>query len=339
MSSRLGSGLQTPTLPGWSTRILGSVLLLAITSAWAISAEPELPEAKPVPDMQVLPLPEDQASFQYQGVELTRYHFGATLKRPFLYPLMGPAGRSLTRMGHPHDPVTHSHHNSVWISHNDVGGVSFWDDRPGPRIECQRIEQYEDGPTSAWLLGVNAWMDAQRKTLMTERRRIEVQRIAADEWLLLVDLQLEAPGPAPLVLGQSPFGLIGVRMAKTIGVHDGGGRILNSEGQRGEEPIFRKPARWVDYSGPVTNEVAGGIALMDHPTNVSYPTPFHVRGDGWMGASLTVNGPLTLKPGRPLRLRYGLWLHPGVPKLEQVDARWQPFSKSELPAMQRNTRK
>jgi len=312
--------------PGGDTRVLVVMLALVLLSNAALAAEEKLADVKPVPDLQVLPVPYDQASFQFQGDELTRYHFGPSLKRPFLYPVMGPAGRSLTRMGHPHDPVTHSHHNSVWISHNDVGGVSFWDDRPGPRIVCQRIERYEDGPASAWLLGVNAWQDAKQQTLMTERRRIEVQRISAEHWLLLIDLQLEAPDAAPVVLGQTPFGMIGVRMAKTIGVNDGGGRLLNSEGQRGEREAFRKPARWVDSSGPVTSEARGGITLMDHPTNPGFPTPFHVRSDGWMGVSLTLNGPITIEPGRPLRLRYGLLVHAGVPSAEWLDEHWRAFA-------------
>ena len=51
-----------------------------------------------------------------------------------------------------------------------------------------------------------------------------------------------------------------VRMAKTIGVIDGGGRILNSEGQLNEKEVFRKPARWVDYSGAVAQHGAGVIS-------------------------------------------------------------------------------
>src|SRR5678815_6105781 len=93
---------------------------------------------KPVPLMQVLPLPNDEISFQLDGHELTRYQFDPGLRRPFLYPIIGPAGRSLTRMGHPHDPESHSHHNSVWISHNSVNGVSFWDDRAKGKIVHER---------------------------------------------------------------------------------------------------------------------------------------------------------------------------------------------------------
>jgi hypothetical protein len=303
----------------------------------ALGAEIDLPSARPVPDVQVLPLPYHQASFQHQGAELTRYHFDPSLRRPFLYPVAGPEGRSLTRMGHPRDPVSHSHHNSIWISHEKVQGVNFWADQGKARIVCQRVEQYEDGPQDAWLVSVNAWQDAEGKTLMSERRRVSVQWLGGGQYVILIDLQLEAPDSTPVTFGQSPFGLIGVRMAKTIGVHDGGGRILNSEGQVNEAQVFRKPARWVDYSGPVTSRATGGIALMDHPANPGHPTPFHVRNDGWMGASLTFRAPLTIEPGRGLRLRYGLWIHDGIAKESEIAARWKPFAEAALPAIGKKT--
>ncbi len=122
----------------------------------AQAGDPELPEAKPVPAVQVVPLPYQQASFQHLGRELTRYHFGASLKRPFCFPVIGPSGRSLTRMGHPHDPVGHSHHNSVWISHHKVAGVDFWGDRGKGRIVHQRTLQTADGDDGAWMLSLNA---------------------------------------------------------------------------------------------------------------------------------------------------------------------------------------
>ena len=106
--------------------LVAGVLLLFSPPA---SAQITLPDAKPVPRMQVLPLPYAQASMQRDGKEITRYHFAGSLRRPLLYPIIGPSGRSLTRMGHPHDPVGHSHHNSVWNTHFKVGGVDFWGDR------------------------------------------------------------------------------------------------------------------------------------------------------------------------------------------------------------------
>jgi hypothetical protein len=305
---------------------------LCLLLAASAGAEEPLPDAKPVPAVQVLPLPHDQASFQHAERELTRFHFGKDLRRPFWYPLRGPAGRSLTRMGHPHDPFTHSHHNSVWISHANVEGVNFWADHGKNlgRIVVDHVEKYTDGDQSAAMLCVINWLGPDGRRLLVERRRCEVIPQHGDDWLMLVDLRFEAPGEKPVTINANPFGVIGVRMAKTIGVHDGGGRILNSRGAVNEKAIFRKPTRWVDYSGRVTNEATGGVTLMDHPQNVNHPAPFHVRDDGWMGACLTLDKPITIAPDKPLRLRYGLWSHAGVPDVSAVDAQWQAFQALPL---------
>ncbi|OHE79242.1 MAG: hypothetical protein A2107_06970 [Verrucomicrobia bacterium GWF2_62_7] len=322
------------------------------------AADPALPDARPVPDMQVLPLPYAQASFEHVGRELTRYHFGPDLRRPFWYPIIGPEGRSLTRMGKPDDPgqsltqaeqpkdpnkpenpLGHSHQNSVWISHKDVNGVDFW--RDGGPIAGQIVHQlgregleYDDGPEASTMLSRNVWNDAQGKTVMFERRRSTVVPGEDGSWWLIIDVQFEAPPGGEVTLGKTPFGPIGVRMAKTIGVKDGGGRILNSSGQRSEKEAFRKPARWVDYSGPITRSQTAGITLMDHPANTRHPVPFHVRDDGWMGACLTLDEPLVIPSGKHLRLRYGLWVHPSVPDGPTIERRWQSFTKQPMASLE-----
>jgi len=307
---------------------VGCCLLIAAAGVKASADE------KPVPKFQVLPLPHDQASFVRGDAEIARYHFSPSQRRPFVYPVVGPSGRSLTRMGHPRDPQGHSHHNSVWISHEKVNGISFWGDRGKGKIVHRLTENFEDLGESSWMTIVNAWVDegAKDKVLMVERRRTAVRLLEGDQWMLMIDLQLEAPSASEKVtLGESAFGLIGVRMAKTIGVHDGGGEIRNSAGASGEEAIFRKPAKWVDYSGPIREGIVEGITLMDHPANPGHPSPFHVRADGWMGICLTFTGERVIEPGKPLRLRYGLFVHSGKPGAEALEKRWNEFAKDDVP--------
>jgi hypothetical protein len=296
---------------------------------WLLASASAQP--KPAPRTQGVPQPYEQVSFQHDGFEIARFHFGPTLKRPFVFPLIGPAGRSLTRMGHPHDPITHSHHNSVWISHNDVNGVSFWADagKNTGRIVHQRVEKLTDGDTEASVTSVNAWIDdATKKTLLTERRKTTVQILDKGEWLLILDLQFEAKDD--VTLGKTPFGMIGVRMAKSIGVNDGGGTIRNSSGQVNEKEIFWKPAKWVDYSGAIVDKTVEGITLFDHPGNPNHPAVFHVRSDGWMGVSLTFDAARKIEPGKALRLRYGLYVHAGQPAVETLEGRWASFAKTEV---------
>jgi hypothetical protein len=297
-------------------------LLIAINA----HAQDAPPKPKSVPRMQAVPMPYDQASFQRNGVELTRYHFGDGLHRPFLFPVIGPSGRSLTRMGHPHDPESHSHHNSVWISHHDVNGTNFWSDGGKGKIRHKRIARFEDGDERAYLIAENEWTGNDGKVLLLETRRVTVPPLPDSEWLLIIDMEFAA-GDAAVTLGKTPFGMIGVRMAKTIGVNDGGGRIRNSEGAVNEKDIFWKRARWVDYSGAITNDKLEGITLLDHPDNPDFPSHFHVRNDGWMGASLTFDGPKKIEPKKPLRLRYGLYIHNDIKAVDAIDRHWKQFTR------------
>lgn len=312
--------------------VLSTLALLSLLVSVA-HAQP-----KPAPRVQAVPQPYDQISFQRDGVEIARFHFGNTLKRPFVHPLIGPSGLSLTRMGHAHDPVGHSHHNSVWISHNDVNGVSFWADRGKNTgtIVHQRVEKLTDGDTEASVAALNHWVeDATKKTLLIERRKTTVQLFDKGEWLLILDLQFECSPERKrredaVTLGKTPFGMAAVRMAKSIGVNDGGGTIRNSDGKINEKEVFWKPAKWVDYSGAIKDKTVEGITLFDHPSNPNHPSVFHVRNDGWMGASLTHGAAIKIEPGKALRLRYGVYVHGGMPSVEALESRWSAFAKTEV---------
>lgn len=321
-----------------------------------LSAETLPGPAKPIPRVQVVPLPHHTTSFQVDGKELTAVHFDPDDFRVFWHPIMTSKGVSLTRMGHPHDPLTHKHHNSVWLAHTDVNGVNFWSDYEKEKqgriinVEISR-EGYTDADDAASMRMVNHWVrDADKEVQLIEVRRTEVRPIdGAKSWWLLVDVDFTAPKGRTSTIAPSFFGLIAVRVAKSIGVIDGGGRILNSEGQINEKEVFRQRAHWVDYAGRITNDEDGfaGITLMNHPGNPHSPTAFHVRDDGWMGASLIpdalpgpeTNAPKT-SPAAPaievteekhLRLRYALWVHDGIATKEQIHEKYQGFSAMPLP--------
>jgi hypothetical protein len=118
---------------------------------------------------ELVPLAEQQVSFQIDGVEKTRWHFGAEYPRPFFYPFNGPAGTSLTRMGHP-GAENHDHHRSVWFAHHDVAGVDFWSDRTEGRVRQKHWYAYCDGDDEAVMATVTGWYDGEGKELGLESR-------------------------------------------------------------------------------------------------------------------------------------------------------------------------
>lgn len=283
----------------------------------------------PLPRCQVIPLPEDQVALVIDGQQRTRWHFGPQYPRPFFFPLVDPAGRHLTRMGHPGD-WGHDHHRSIWFGHHVVGGVNFWNDQTQARIRQKRWFCYQDGHDEAAMAVLLGWIDAGGRELL-EQELVAVirprdaapaggndsavdptrpQRGRAVETLLMLQSTFRAA--KPVELSQTNFGFLAVRVARSVSAYFGGGQLQSSEGQRGEADLFGKPAAWMDYSGPVAAGEWSGITYFDHPSNPGYPSKWHVREDGWMGASVCRDGPLVVDPDKPLVLKYLLHAHAGA---------------------------
>ena len=257
---------------------------------------------------------------------VTSYHYHPDQPKPYLWPLVYSNGINLVRLGHPHDPGdTHDHHHGVWVGHRGINGVNFWEEKTGGFLRHQNFERMEDGPVMARLRPRILWESPEGQPIAEERRQITtcVHGLDFDIKLTGVD--------GPLEFVQAPFGLLGVRVAKSMSVFDGGGRITNSEGGLNEPGVFGQPARWCDYTGPVAPDTRHGITFMDHPDNPNHPTQWHVRHDGWMGASFTGKAPFTLPAGETLRLRYRLHLHDANPERtddelwRSAEAAWQDY--------------
>ncbi len=94
------------------------------------------------------------------------------------------------------------------------------------------------------------------------------------------------------------------------------------------EGIYRGKSPAMDYSGLLDGHKVG-IAILDYPANLNSPTPWYaVRNDGmsYFSPAVLTYGPVTLKPGQSVRLRYRLFAHPGrwgAEQLRQAGERFQ----------------
>ena len=281
---------------------------------------------------EVIPLPGNDTSFQIDGVERVRWHAGEDYPRPFFYPFNGPSGVPLTRMGHPGAP-NHDHHLSIWFAHNSVNDLDFWANGKGTAIRQKQWLAYEDGDDEAVMAVRLGWLDPDGAEVMEQDVVAALRPLDFGEHELEIQTTFRVPpGREGVELGKTNFGFLAVRVAKTLSAHFGGGQLTNSEGVVGEKDLFGTPAKWMDYSGPVMVgegnrrvPVTQGITFFDHPKNPRYPTSWHVRDDGWMGASFCLNEGITLTPGEPLTLRYLLHAHAGAHDADQAAARAGAF--------------
>ncbi|MBN9519644.1 PmoA family protein [bacterium] len=280
----------------------------------------------PHPRCTLLPLPDHQVAFLVDGAERLRWHFGPQYPRPFFYPLAGPSGLSLTRMGHPGAP-DHDHHRSVWFAHEKVAGVNFWGDTGTARVRQKQWLAYDDGDTEAVMAVRLGWFDGHDpRELLTQDLFAAV--IPGPGRETFVELQTTfRPTANQLEFAKTNFGFLAVRVAKAISAHFGGGTLTNSDGAAGEPAVFGKPARWVDYSGEQPGGHREGVTYFDHPTNPGHPAAWHVREDGWMGASACFAGPRTTTQAEPLTLRYLLHAHAGLLDARRAEDVFAEFGK------------
>ena len=101
--------------------------------------------------------------------------------------------------------------------------------------------------------------------------------------------------------------------------------------------VWGKPSPWVDYSGTLDGEELG-IAILDHPSNPKHPTHWHARDYGLFAANIfgehdyyndkQRDGSVTLEPGKSMRFRYRVVIHPGDTASANLQHMYDEYKKS-----------
>lgn len=246
---------------------------------------------------------------------VTSYIFGGDIVKPYLYPLNAPNGLSITEDG----PKDHIHHRSLWTAHGDVNGVDIWSEHEGHGyIRHKSFLKLSSGKVFSEIVASNTWTDNVGEKLLDEIRRIRIWNISTREWLIDYDVKLIS-NYTDIILGDTKeAGILSVRVAPTMTVKSGYGRITNSYGGINEEEAWGKKAFWCDYTGYLNKEKFG-IALFDYIGNPRSPTYWHVRDYGLMTANIfglkhfikakLGTGKLVIERGLEKSFKYRIYIH------------------------------
>lgn len=278
------------------------------------------------------------------GKLFTRYLKKSGAK-PILWPVVGPTGKEMTR-GYPMRATTetekedHIHHRSFWFDHGDVNGVSFWhEDEKGAHGTIEHLEymKVEDGK-QAVIQTRNDWKTPAGEVVCQD---VRTMIFGADQDVRWIDFQVKVTATnGKAVFGDTKEGSFGVRVAGSMREErKTGGKIVNSEGLT-DADAWGKPAAWVDYSGPVEGETLG-IAILNHPRSLRFPTYWHVRTYGLFAAnpfglhdflkSKDKNlGALTLEEGESFLMFYRVILHKGGPAEAQIAEAFKRYAAESV---------
>ena len=88
----------------------------------------------------------------------------------------------------------------------------------------------------------------------------------------------------------------------------------------------KKPFKWADLSARFAGRAKmSGIAVLAHPDHPGFPPPWTLRYYGDLNAAWPGLQPFTLEKGKPLRLKYRLWIHRGDAKAGGVAKAWRAY--------------
>lgn len=276
------------------------------------------------------------------GEHLTSYHYGPQVVRPFFYPLLAADSVGITRnwpmvTGVPGETTDHPHHKGLYTALGEVNGADNWGEGPQHGwIVHRAFTRLYSGPVAGGFTEELEWTDVEKKTVMTETRRLVFYLTPAQRRVFDYEVALHATAGQVTLGDTKEGGLISVRVASSMDVRaiGEGGWIENAYGAVGEAEAWGKRAPWCDYSGP-REGAWRGIALLDHENNPRYPTYWHVRNYGLMTANPFGLHDFTGDPSRRRDMiipagesavwRYRVLIHEGDAQQGRVDEAWHDF--------------
>lgn len=245
----------------------------------------------------------------------TSYIFSEDEKYPFFYPLNGPvSGGSVTSMRN----AVYPHHTSLFFGCDMVNGGNYWQEGlERGRIISVNAQVEKQGGDSAVITDECIWSRPGALSPVRDIRRFIITSPSAS--VVQIDVEITMEMLMDVHILKTNHSLFSARMAADLAVTNGG-TMINAEGAKSEKETFGKQSAWIDFYGKRGN-ITEGLAIMQHPSNPWYPSPWFTRDYGFMSPTPMYwpdSGDATfMKQGTKLLLRYRVLVHSG----NHLDAR------------------
>lgn len=259
------------------------------------------------------------------GKFFTSYIFSEDEKYPFFYPVNGPvSGGSVTSMRN----AVYPHHSSLFFGCDLVNGGNYWQEglERGRIISVNALIEKQGGD-SVVITDECIWSQPGALSPVKDTRKFIITSPSASVTQIDAEITMEMLMDVHIL--KTNHSLFSARMAADLAVTNGG-TMINAEGARSEKDTFGKASPWIDFYSPRGTSIEG-LAIMQHPSNPWYPSPWFTRDYGFMSPTPMYwpeNGEETfMEKGAKLLLRYRVLVHAG----DHLDAKIaEEFEKYKL---------
>lgn len=301
--------------------------ILAIASAISASSAQDAP-------ITIVKQAADRVQVKVGDQVFTELLFGADRSKPVLYPIYGPGQIPMVRdypfkdttKGEKHD---HPHHESLWYTHGDVNGISFW--HLGK--DAGTIKQTKLAIDGATIKTSNDWLSAENKRVCSDERTMKFSTLPGAARVIDFTITIKA-SDGELKFGDTKEGSMGIRTHHQLRT-DKGADASNSAGDKGKS-VWGKAAKWVNYQSEIDGKPAG-VAIFDHPQNPRHPSTWHAREYGLIAANpfgarhfsgaKPGTGDLVIKSGESVTFHYAFVFHHGSDENKSIGDLYNAWAK------------
>ena len=255
--------------------------------------------------------------------EFTAYRFGDDLKYPHFYPVNGPlTGQTVTT----YNTEPWPHHTSLFLSCDRVSGSNYW--QPFHELKTGQITAtapriVESTGEKVVLSDVARWAKPGEVPQLRDTRTVTITAPSAT--VRVLDFQFDFDILQDLLIQKTGHSLFSARMHPALAV-DGGGTLVDADGNLGEEGTRGKSAPWCAYYGKHHGQTEG-LAIMQHPGNPLSPAPWFNRNYGFFSPTPVWLEDRELNAGDRFTMRYRVVVFAGDPKEAGIAALYAEFEK------------
>jgi hypothetical protein len=307
---------------------------------------------------------ENKIDVMIAGELFTSYLYGDNMTKPLLVPVRTPSGIEVNRR-YPlieieGGSMDHEHHVGVFFAVDKVNGVKFWNNTGlSPQIRHVEITEVAADAGTGKLSTIANWVDDKKQILLEEKRTM---LFITAEYEYAIDLSIDLTAKCPRVQFEDiEEGMLAIRVSDYLRESkpeispqtgrplppeslSGTGRYFSSNGDVTAKNVWGKRARWVVLQGIRQDKVVG-VAILNHPASINYPTYWHVRNYGLFSANPLGQGDfqrqqprkyrknkviplkLTLEQGETAHFRFLVIIYEGFRTNEQIEERFKKFAE------------
>lgn len=314
-----------------------------------------------------------QVDVLFDNKLITAYCYYDSIRKPILFPINTIDGITVTR-GYPIDPkpgerTDHPHHNGLWMNYESVNGLDFWNNStaiaPAKRngygtIRHKAVTNKKTSAKEATLSTIAEWLHPDGHVLLNETTTYE---FSVEDNLLFIDRTTTLTAlDEEVVFKDVKDGFLAIRVARELelpstekgaflDIHgnktevpqmdnkDVTGNYYSSEGKKGDS-VWGTKGKWVMLKGKKEGREIT-IAIIDHPSNIGYPSYWHARGYGLfainpLGKKVFSNGKeelnLVLKPHSSVSFRYRVLVSSSSISAKRMNELAEAFAKQKVKA-------